>query len=380
MTSALIEEYREARERWPFIDGIEKSRKLPDRLLYAVGWRESRLQNVMGDFSRRPGESTPSFHGFGVWQRDSGQFGVDESYLKDVRKQARDAADLLVQNFKMFDDWAAAVAAYNCGPADVRRALDKGKSVDAFTTHGNYSADVLANREILVKGRAPQETPEADRHAPPPRSYFRAGRTHPSFTLMGERFKVWLGNDISHDGNGYQPGPVFSRFDRLNVEKCQLLMGDDADGWFGPAQWQTLMTEKPPKRTHVGAVPVSGLRVTQRFGVKDSRYAAGEHTGIDFGTSGDDAIRCVADGTCVISSFDSDGFGNYVVIQHAGDRYSWYCHLTRRGVGVGDRVKKGQQLGVMGSTGNSTGKHLHYQESVGGPTYRLYRRPTLIDL
>lgn len=197
---------------------------------------------------------------------------------------------------------------------------------------------------------------------------------------MGERFKVWLGNDISHDGNGYQPGPVFSTFDRLNVEKCQLLMGDDADGWFGPAQWQTLMTEKPPKRTHVGAVPVSGLRVTQRFGVKDSRYAAGEHTGIDFGTSGDDAIRCVADGTCVISSFDSDGFGNYVVIQHAGDRYSWYCHLTRRGVGVGDRVKKGQQLGVMGSTGNSTGKHLHYQESVGGPTYRLYRRPTLIDL
>jgi hypothetical protein len=63
---------------------------------------------------------------------------------------------------------------------------------------------------------------------------------------MGERFKLWLGKDISHDGNGYQPGPTFSRYDLENVRKCQRLMGDDTDGWFGPSQWKRLMTQSPP--------------------------------------------------------------------------------------------------------------------------------------
>jgi murein DD-endopeptidase MepM/ murein hydrolase activator NlpD len=125
---------------------------------------------------------------------------------------------------------------------------------------------------------------------------------------------------------------------------------------------------------------VTGLRVTQGFGIKNPRYAAGEHTGIDFGSNGDDTIRCVADGVCVTSSFDHDGFGNYVIVQHPGDRYSWYCHLTRRGLRVGDRVERGQSVGVMGSTGNSTGKHLHYQETVGAASYRFYKRPTLVAL
>lgn len=379
MVSTLIQEFRDAKKRWPFIDAIEKKHKLPPRLLYAVGWRETKLQNIMGDFSKRSGEAAPQFHGFGVWQRDSGAFGVDATYLKDVRKQAKDAAALLAQNFSIFDDWPAAVAAYNCGPGNVRKALDQGLPVDQFTAHGNYSADVLATREMLVKGRVPKEEPKADKNAPPPRTSFKVGKSHPSFTLMGERFMVWLKKDIRHDGNGYQPGPVFSSFDKENVELCQMLMDDEPDGWFGPSQWQRLMNEKPPKRKHVKGAPVAGLRMTQEFGRKNSAYAAGEHTGVDYGATGDDTIRAVADGTCVRSSLDSDGWGHYVIIQHEGDRFSWYCHMTHRAVDVGDRVKQGQMLGMMGSTGNSTGKHLHYQESAGGTGYFDYKRPVFVD-
>ncbi|MBA2444534.1 MAG: M23 family metallopeptidase [Nocardioidaceae bacterium] len=376
----LSAEYRRAKKQWPFIDEIEKAHKLPVRLLYAVGWRETRLQNIMGDFSQRAGESSPRHHGFGVWQRDSGTFGVDESYLKNVRKQAKDAAELLRANFGIVDDWAAAIAAYNCGPGNVRNALAKNLSVDHFTTGGNYSADVMATRLVLAKGsKAAGQPDHPDPSLVPPRGFFKPGRSHENFTPMGKRFLVWLKDDISCEGDEYKPGAGFSTFDRENVKKCQVLMGDEPDGWFGQSQWAKLMTEKPPKQPpNSGACPVAGLRVTQGFAIKDARYAAGEHTGIDFGTAGDDTIRCTGSGVVVVSSLDSDGFGNYVVVQHEGDRFSWYCHLSRRDVAVGDRVTKASTIGMMGSTGNSRGKHLHYQESVGGHSYWDYAKPSLL--
>ena len=222
----------------------------------------------------------------------------------------------------------------------------------------------------------------ADPAVVPPRSAFRVGRSHPGFTLMGERFLVWLKGNISKVGADYTPGPEFSASDAENVRKVQAMMGDEPDGWFGQQQWTRLLTTKPPKQkkpsTGGGGIPVDGMRVTQGFGVKNPRYAAGEHTGVDFGDSGSDDIRCVADGVVAIASFDSDGWGNYVVVKHAGNRYSWYCHLARKQVSVGARVKRGKVVGQMGDTGNSTAKHLHYQETVGGTAYRDYAKPALL--
>jgi hypothetical protein len=146
----LLAEYRRAKEEFPFIEAAEADHDLPALLLYAVGSRETHLKNIKGDFTKRPGESSPRFHGFGVWQRDSAAFGVDESYLKDVPKQARDAAKLLADNFRRFDRWDAAIAAYNCGPGGVNKALEAGHSVDHNTTGRDYSADVLARHAFLI--------------------------------------------------------------------------------------------------------------------------------------------------------------------------------------------------------------------------------------
>jgi len=145
-----LEEYRRAKAEWPFIDAVEKAHGLLPLLLYAVGSRETELENKAGDFTQRKGESSPRFHGFGVWQRDSGSFDVDESYLKDVHRQAEDAATLLAGHHGTFGRWDAAVAAYNCGAGDVRSALDAGRPVDEPTAGHDYSADVLARRDFLV--------------------------------------------------------------------------------------------------------------------------------------------------------------------------------------------------------------------------------------
>ncbi len=252
-TDQLLEQHERARETWPFIDTVEKEHGLPALLLYAVGSRETNLRNIKGDFSQRAGESSKRFHGFGVWQRDS-QHGVDESYLKDVRRQAEDAAEMLAANHKSLETWAAAVAAYNCGPGRVRQALQAGQSVDHFTTGGDYSADVLQRHRALVAAHQPHQPHPAPTLTPavhtdctkvPPERFFVPGMRHPCFTVMGQRFLIWLGTDISHDGNGYQPGPVFSTFDAENVRRCQRLMNDAPDGFFGPKQWKRLLTERP---------------------------------------------------------------------------------------------------------------------------------------
>jgi hypothetical protein len=146
----LLADHRRAKEDWPFIEEAERAHGLPALLLYAVGSRETNLRNVKGDFTQRKGESSKRFHGFGVWQRDSGSFDVDESYLLDVRKQAEDAAELLAGHFRVFDDWSAAVAAYNCGATNVKKAMAAGHPVDHFTAHQDYAADVLARHRFLV--------------------------------------------------------------------------------------------------------------------------------------------------------------------------------------------------------------------------------------
>ncbi len=105
--STLLAEYQRAKAEWTFIEPIEQAHGLPALLLYAVGSRETNLRNIKGDFTQRKGESSPRFHGFGVWQRDSAAFDVGESYLNDVHKQAEDAAALLAANHRTFGHWDA---------------------------------------------------------------------------------------------------------------------------------------------------------------------------------------------------------------------------------------------------------------------------------
>ena len=84
------------------------------------------------------------------------------------------------------------------------------------------------------------------------------------------------------------------------------------------------------------------------------------HTGIDFEMPEGEVVMAAADGIVVESFFHSQR-GNYVVVKH-GDTYTTsYSHLRNAVVKAGDRIEKGQPLGYVGSTGWSTGAHLHYE-------------------
>lgn len=112
--------------------------------------------------------------------------------------------------------------------------------------------------------------------------------------------------------------------------------------------------------------PVGG-GISTPYRASGSMWSSGYHTGVDFIASSGTTVRAVGAGN-VVSAGWSGAYGNEVVIQHADGTYSQYAHLSSLSVSSGQSVSGGQQIGLSGSTGNSTGPHLHF-EIRSSPSY-----------
>jgi peptidoglycan hydrolase CwlO-like protein len=128
-------------------------------------------------------------------------------------------------------------------------------------------------------------------------------------------------------------------------------------------------TTAPPVSSNGWVQPANGI-VTSTFGYR-SYFTAGEyHPGIDIANRAANVpIYAAADGVVIRSNYTSGGYGNAIFIAHSinGVPYATiYGHMSARFVNNGDTVKAGQQIGIMGSTGNSTGPHLHFELHKGG--------------
>ncbi len=95
-----------------------------------------------------------------------------------------------------------------------------------------------------------------------------------------------------------------------------------------------------------------------------SSWSKGYHTGVDFPVPTGTSVKSVAAGR-VVSAGWGDSFGYQVVVRHADGRYSQYAHLSAISVKEGQSVGSGQRIGRSGSTGNSTGPHLHFEVRTG---------------
>ncbi|MGH2347673.1 MAG: peptidoglycan DD-metalloendopeptidase family protein, partial [Chloroflexota bacterium] len=106
------------------------------------------------------------------------------------------------------------------------------------------------------------------------------------------------------------------------------------------------------------------------------------HTGIDFGVPMDTPIQAAGAGKVVAAGWDNTGFGNRVIIDHGNGTETLYGHLDKITVQAGDTVQAGQQIGLSGSTGNSSGPHLHFGVEVNGqwvdPAPYLAGKPTAV--
>lgn len=90
------------------------------------------------------------------------------------------------------------------------------------------------------------------------------------------------------------------------------------------------------------------------------------HTGIDIGAPNATPIHAAADGQIIVTGYSSYGYGNYIIVAHNPKLATLYAHLSRIAVGKGAIVKQGQIIGYEGTTGNSTGPHLHFEVRIDG--------------
>lgn len=120
--------------------------------------------------------------------------------------------------------------------------------------------------------------------------------------------------------------------------------------------------------------PVSGT-ITSRFGSKESIRSSG-HTGLDIAAPKGTKIKAAASGTVIFAGY-SGGYGNVVKISHGSGIKTYYAHCSKLYVKEGQKVSAGDVIAAVGSTGNSTGNHLHFEVVKNGtslnPQNYLYK-------
>jgi murein DD-endopeptidase MepM/ murein hydrolase activator NlpD len=105
--------------------------------------------------------------------------------------------------------------------------------------------------------------------------------------------------------------------------------------------------------------PTGRMEISSGFGFRYTPWPE-FHRGLDMVADYGDSVRATAAGTVVSAGYNG-GFGNKIDIDHGNGFHTWYAHLSRIDVHEGQRVIKGQPIAAVGSTGESTGPHLHYQ-------------------
>ncbi|MCW6038494.1 S8 family serine peptidase, partial [Spirulina subsalsa FACHB-351] len=113
--------------------------------------------------------------------------------------------------------------------------------------------------------------------------------------------------------------------------------------------------------------PLPGYPVTSEYGWRRDPFTGQQkfHYGIDFGTSGTTPpVKAAQSGKVVFAGWNNQGYGNLVIIEHPGGIRTYYAHLSSISVRTGQQVTSGAKIGNVGSTGFSTGPHLHFEVRV----------------
>ncbi|WP_407287467.1 M23 family metallopeptidase [Streptomyces sp. BP-8] len=132
------------------------------------------------------------------------------------------------------------------------------------------------------------------------------------------------------------------------------------------------------KKANAWGKPVDKYTLGSTFGLAGSHWSH-NHSGQDFVVPTGTAVKSVHKGTVVKAGpwggGDGPAYGNAIVVRHDNGMYTQYAHLSQIKVQPGQRVGTGQLIGLSGSTGNSTGPHLHFEVRTG-PNYGTGIEPT----
>lgn len=157
--------------------------------------------------------------------------------------------------------------------------------------------------------------------------------------------------------------------------KKPVVVASSSSAAYSTYSGQKIVSTAKPSSAVLGIgliKPVSGI-ITSRYGARRS----GNHKGLDIGASTGTTIAAAAGGTVTFSGWDTYGLGYCVKISHGSGVETVYGHCSKLYVKAGETVSQGQAIAAVGSTGNSTGPHLHLEIRVNGtphnPQLYLYK-------
>lgn len=192
-----------------------------------------------------------------------------------------------------------------------------------------------------------------------------------SAAAKSERAKTEL-TKLDKNSAAYQA--QIARFEREREEADRRI--DEYIAQYGSSSGETVNPENDGTMTW--PVPYAGCKITSPFGWRDDPFGSGstkKHNGIDIVVTGGSAGKKIvaAQGGTVITAGWDNSYGNYVIIDHGGGLFTVYGHASVLVVSKGQTVSKGQKIAEIGTTGASTGPHLHFEvrKNVNGTVTRV---------
>jgi murein DD-endopeptidase MepM/ murein hydrolase activator NlpD len=144
------------------------------------------------------------------------------------------------------------------------------------------------------------------------------------------------------------------------VRLFQQWAGLEEDGRAGPAVFSRL--KSPPPKSPIALSPPMNVPPGDQFGPRGVRF----HSGVDYSAPRGTAIAAAGAGDVTYAGAMAGGWGRVVTIAHGADVRTMYAHLSEIRVRVGQRVVAGETIGLVGSSGNADGPHLHFEVRVRG--------------
>ncbi len=210
---------------------------------------------------------------------------------------------------------------------------------------------------------------------------YQHGWIYNRFPFYRSEFQVEEGSSYDYEPD-ITPLEIETTIEYIDEQKdlYDEILGYDTSGYVSN-RWTKSYNESG---TEVFPLPSGKYRITSCYGPRDpintpAGTTSNFHDGIDLAAEAGTPIYAWKEGVVVASENAYHGYGNYVVVKHStstGNVYTLYAHMSRRMAKVGDVVKVGDQLGTVGSTGYSTGAHLHFELRVGGD---IWQQSTAVD-
>ncbi|MGF1627745.1 MAG: M23 family metallopeptidase [Alphaproteobacteria bacterium] len=180
----------------------------------------------------------------------------------------------------------------------------------------------------------------------------------------GDAFEAVFEESVDQGGRVVATGDLVYAALTLSGDELQIyrfVRGDGSVDYFTP--------EGTSVRKALLRTPVDAARISSGYGMRQHPILGYSrmHAGVDFAAPTGTPVYAAGDGTIAVAGWNR-GYGNYVRIRHNGTTQTAYAHLSRFAAGItpGTRVRQGQVVAYVGSTGLATGPHLHYEVLING--------------